>query len=230
MTTAWGGVFLTALKILIFRASREELEALGGRHLALGLILTWLVGMGRYWTHPNAHLLQYAGVGSVIYVFALSFLLFITAAGLRARDLQYRKLLTFITLTSPPAALYAIPVMRYWDLATAKEIRLWFLGIVALWRVALYVFYLRRAGGLSFSRILVGTALPIMIIVATLTFLNLDKAVFRIMGGLDVPGTPNDEAYGCLTMITILSVYGILPFLVAYVFLSTTAFSKKPPP
>jgi len=48
---------------------------LGGMHLMFGLLCAWLAGMGRYWDDPGAHLLQRLGVGSVIYVFALSFLL-----------------------------------------------------------------------------------------------------------------------------------------------------------
>jgi len=229
MSATASPVLGTAFRVLTFRATREELDSLGGRHLAFGLIVTWLVGMGRYWTHPKAHLLQYLGLGSVIYVLALSLLLYVLAAGLRARELSYRRLLTFVTLTAPPAALYAIPVSRLWDLATAQQVRLWFLGIVALWRVSLYAFYLRRAGGLSVAGAVIGTLLPIMIIVAALAGLNLEKAVFDFMRAQERPGTPNDEAYAFLVMITFLSVYGVLPVLGGYLFLLAKAFNRKPP-
>jgi len=44
-------VFATVARILAFRASSDELHTLDRRHLALGLLLTWLVGMGR-WGRP----------------------------------------------------------------------------------------------------------------------------------------------------------------------------------
>ena len=48
----------TMARVLFFRASREELLDLDRRHLALGLLATWLVGIGRYWDSPRARLYQ----------------------------------------------------------------------------------------------------------------------------------------------------------------------------
>ena len=184
--------------------------------------------MGRYWAHPGAGRLQHLGLGSVAYVFLLSLLLYLLAAGLRPKDLSYRKLLTFITLTSPPAALYAIPVDRCWDLERARSLRLWFLAAVAAWRVALYMFYLRRSGRLSAAGVVVGTLLPLIIIVVTLTVLNLERAVFNIMGGPHAPATSHDAAYAFLVMLSMLSIYGIIPVLVAYVWVSAGALRSPP--
>ena len=55
-------VLRTAARFLTFRATREELLAVDGRHLAFGLAFTWLAGMGRYWDHPSAHLAQSTGL------------------------------------------------------------------------------------------------------------------------------------------------------------------------
>ncbi|MFT7626096.1 MAG: hypothetical protein ACI9WU_005289 [Myxococcota bacterium] len=101
------------IRVLFFRATREELLTLDSRHLAFGLAATWMVGIGRYWDHPNAELGQYLGLGSVIYVFALSALLWCFLRPMRLPDFTYRHLLTYVTLTSPPAILYAIPVERF---------------------------------------------------------------------------------------------------------------------
>jgi hypothetical protein len=68
-------VFRTVARLLTFRLTQKEFLELGGMHLVFGLLCAWLAGMGRYWDDPGAHLLQRLGVGSVIYVFALSFLL-----------------------------------------------------------------------------------------------------------------------------------------------------------
>lgn len=45
----WRNVFLTVVRLLSFRATTEELLGLGSRHLAFGLLCTWIVGIGRYW-------------------------------------------------------------------------------------------------------------------------------------------------------------------------------------
>jgi hypothetical protein len=63
----------TLFRLLTFRASRDELRQFNYRHLALGLMLTWLVGMGRWWEDPHASLLQHLGIGSVVYIFLLAF-------------------------------------------------------------------------------------------------------------------------------------------------------------
>jgi hypothetical protein len=45
-SVSWHSVINTTIRLLAFRASREELAALGYKHLALGLLCTWIVGMG----------------------------------------------------------------------------------------------------------------------------------------------------------------------------------------
>lgn len=138
-------VWRTVLRVLSFRFAREEMLAVDHRHLAVGLIATWLVGMGRYWDDPLANIFQHLGVGSVIYVFALTALLWLVMRPLCPDGLSYRRLLTFVTLTSLPAMLYAIPVERFFTLAIARSINVWFLAAVAAWRVALLVLYLARS-------------------------------------------------------------------------------------
>ena len=63
-------------RVLTFRAQREELLALNRRDLVIGLLITWLVGMGRYWDNDRVEFLQKLGVGSVLYVFVLATFLF----------------------------------------------------------------------------------------------------------------------------------------------------------
>ena len=43
---------LTMLRLLCFVATEEELKALDNRHLWLGLLCVWVVGMGRWWDSP----------------------------------------------------------------------------------------------------------------------------------------------------------------------------------
>jgi hypothetical protein len=115
-------IFRTAARLLTFRITQKEFLELGGRHLVFGLVCAWLAGMGRYWDDPGAHLLQRLGAGSVIYVFALSFFLWLLIWPLRPQNWSYRNV---------AAILYAIPVERWFTLRAATNINILFLAVVA---------------------------------------------------------------------------------------------------
>ena len=203
-------------RLLTFRISREEFERFNGTYLLVGIVITWIVGMGRWWDDPEANILQHLGLGSVVYIFALAGILWFVIVPLRTEGLSYKHILTFVALTSAPALLYAIPVERFTDLATARSLNVWFLATVALWRVALLLFYLKRHVRLSLFTSFITALLPIMAIVATLTLLNLERAVFDVMGGLREPGTPDDSAYAVLFLLTFFSTLAFIPVLAIY--------------
>lgn len=206
----------TAVRLLTFRATSEELGGLNLKHLALGLLLTWLVGMGRWWEDPRAGMLQHLGIGSVVYVFVLAFFLWLILWPISPRQWSLTNVLAFIALTSPPAILYAIPVRHGLELQTAQTVRLLMLALVAGWRVALLVFYLRRTG-FSPPKTFIASLFPLTLIIFTLTSLNLEKVVFDFMGGRrKEDGTVNDVAYQVLVMITMISALMFLPLLAAY--------------
>lgn len=217
-------VIRTAVRLLTFRITREELLSLNHRHLLFGLFCTWVIGIGRYWDDPRASLLQHLGIGSVIYIFALALLLWLVIWPLRPQAWSYFNVLAFVSLVSPPAILYAIPVERLSRLETARALNTWFLAIVAAWRVALLIFYLRRHAQLKPFPITVAALLPLTLIVTTLTVLNLERAVFDIMGGLREPGTANDTAYMVLFVLTSFSVILFIPLVVCYIGLAASAF------
>src|SRR5438105_63440 len=153
---------------------------MGPRHLAFGLLCTWIVGIGRWWEDPRAGLLQHLGLGSVIYVFALALFLWLILWPLNPPHWRFGNLLTFISITSLPGIVYAIPVRHGLSLSTGQTIRLWMLAFVAAWRVLLLAFYLGRAAGLAGFLRFLGTIFPLTLIVAALTALNLEKVVFNI--------------------------------------------------
>lgn len=210
-------VFGTVLRVVTFRASREELVDRDPRLLPVGLLCTWVVGMGRWWDDPGARLLQHLGVGSVAYAFVLSAVLWLLIWPLRPRHWSYSGVLTFVLLTSPPAILYAIPVEMLTDLPTARALNLGALAIVAAWRVALLFWYLGRVAGLSLGPRVLGTLLPPMLIVVTLTFLNLERAVFSFMSSSTDPPTAHDGAYAFVVALSLLSLYAAIPILIWYV-------------
>jgi hypothetical protein len=195
---------------------------LNRRFLIIGLLVTWIVGMGRYWDDPGAHLLQHLGVGSLIYVFVMALIIWLVVHPYGNPEWRYGHVLTFVTLTSFPAIFYAIPVELYFDVDTSATMNAWFLAVVAAWRMALLFFFLRRFANLTRFATVVTALLPVCLIIVALTFLNLERAVFNIMGGIREK-TSKDTAYKILVLLTVLSFYGAIPLLIAY----TVAIVKK---
>lgn len=218
----------TCLRVLSFRFQPNEL-AFDRRLLGIGIAFTWLAGIGRYWDHPDPHLLQRLGIGSIVYVLALAALLWTVLKPLAKDRLSFLSLLTLITLTSPPALLYAIPVERFVDLGTAQSINVWFLAIVATWRVAIFLRYLRVCLELSIFRVIVAGFLPLCGIVFSLTLLNLEQAVFEIMAGLESPpGTPADGAYEVLWSLSAFSIIAGPVLLLVYLgFLTSDSIRRR---
>jgi len=166
-----------------------------------------LCGIGRYWDNPRADLWQYLGLGSVAYIFVMAFILWVVIMPLKPENWRYRNVLLFVSLTSPPAILYAIPVERFMSLHAAQSANVWFLAVVATWRVALLFKYLITVARLSGLCVVVATLLPLTLIVTVLASLNLEHVVFRIMAGLeDHERSANDSAYFVLLVITYFSV------------------------
>lgn len=191
--------------LLLFRPFRPAIRQHWPAYLAFGLVVTWLAGLGRYWDHPKAEWWQYAGLGSVAYVFVLAAFIWLIVAPLRPRNWSFLGVLIFVTLTSLPALLYAIPVEKFMSLGAAQTANVIFLAVVASWRVALLIVFLKRGAGLSNTGVMVASLLPLTIIVTALVALNLEKAVFEIMGGNREP-TQNDAAYVILMLISGMSV------------------------
>ena len=213
-------------RLLFFRISREEMLSFNSTDLFIGIICTWLVGIGRYWDDPGAKLLQYFGAGSIIYIFSLSFFIWFLLKPFSIKGWSYKNLLIFISFTSFPAIFYAIPVERFFDIDTAGTINVYFLLVVAVWRVALLIFYLRRFACLTRVQTTIATLLPLTIIVTTLTILNLERAVFEIMGGIREK-TSNDGAYGILFLLTTLSILLIMPIIISYMAIIYLKFKEE---
>lgn len=187
-------LWLQILRLLFFCANRDDLSNLSYKHLAAGLLCTWIVGMGRYWDDPCAYPMQHLGLGSVFYVFILSLLLWLVILPLRPAHWSYRQVLTYVTLTSPPAIIYAIPVEHFLSMKDATNANLYFLIIVAVWRVALMAQYLRLAAQLPLLQRLVGMLFPVTTVITLLFLLDQHRAVFQVMGGFKHHLNPREGA------------------------------------
>lgn len=208
-------LFNSLIRLLTFKLTREEMLQFTKKHFYLGLIGTWIVGMGRYWDDPGASLLQHLGLGSVIYIFLLALFIWLILLPFKIEKWSYFTVLTFIALTSFPAIFYAIPVEQFMSLAAANTVNVWFLAIVAAWRLALLFFFLRRFTKLGVGNIITVTLMPICLIIAALTMLNLHRVVFNIMGGVRNP-TPHDASYLVLMLLTGISMVLSIPLIIAY--------------
>lgn len=214
-------------RFLAFRKTSAQLHSHARSYLAFGLLVTWLVGIGRYWDSPRAELWQHLGLGSLAYVFVLALLLWLLIWPLRPQRWSYFNVLLFVTLCSPPALLYAVPVERFMSMHAAQVTNAWFLGLVAAWRVALLIVFLRRVAQLSWPSIVIATLLPLALIVVSLMFLNLEHVVFNLMAGIrDAEISSADFAYGIVVLLSVLS-YVAAPFLlIGYVIAIVVAWRR----
>jgi hypothetical protein len=207
-------------RLLSFRRPSAAIAEHWRAYLAFGLFFTWLAGIGRYWDNPRAYLWQYLGLGSVAYVFCLALLIWLLILPLKPRHWTYWNVLVFITLTAPPALLYAIPVEQFMSLQAAQSTNVWFLAIVAAWRVALLIVFLRRMAGLTGVAIIVAALLPLVVIVVALTALNLEHVVFAIMSGTRPEDqSANDASYFVVMLIAWFSMLAAPFLLLAYAWL-----------
>lgn len=202
-------------RFLTFRAPSAALREHSGAYLAFGLLLTGAAGVGRYWDSPDALLWQYLGLGSLAYVFLLALVLWALVAPLAPKNWSYRNVLLFITLTAPPALLYAIPVEMFFSFPVALALNGAFLAVVAVWRVALLFTFLSRAAGLGGFVIVVAALLPLALIVDGLAIMNLEHLVYQTMVGMrDPDGTVDDGGRAVVEFICMLAAV-LTPALLA---------------
>ncbi len=204
-------------RLLTFRRPSAAMHTGWKAFLLFGLAFTWLAGIGRYWDNPKAQLWQYLGLGSLVYVFLLALIVWLLLVPLKPKHWSYRNVLLFITLTAPPAVLYAIPVEQFMSAEAARTANAWFLIVVAAWRVALFAIFLRQLAGLSWPMVVVATLLPLVIIIITLSALNLEHVVFNIMSGIrEEDRSPNDAAYGIVFLLSVFSFLAAPVLLIGY--------------
>jgi hypothetical protein len=171
--------------------------------------------MGRYWDDKGASLMQHLGFGSIIYIFILAGFIWLILKPFFIDKWNYFTVLTFISLTSFPAILYAIPVELFFNVQTANTMNVWFLTIVAGWRLGLLYYFLNHFTGLSAGNILTVTLMPICLIITVLTMLNLHRVVFNMMSGIRSP-SPHDSSYFVLMLLTGISAIMTPILLIAY--------------
>lgn len=195
-------------RVLRFRASREDLAKGGLPLVAVGMAITWLVGIGRWWDDPRT-LEWYVrwGFGSLLYVGCLSLVLFALAAPLsrRASPDDFRVTLSFVTASALPGIVYAIPIELIAGPSAASAYNVAALIFVSLYRLALLYWFFYSVLGLP-DQAWILTSLPVAAIVAVVSMMNMGPMVVDIMGGFreTMPKSEAEsivEALGCISFI-----------------------------
>ena len=222
-------ILIDQCRFLFFLEPSRHISTHWKQYFVFGFLITWLAGIGRYWDNPRAHLFQHLGLGSLAYILFLSALLWVLFFPLKPQHWQYRNVLVFVSLCSLPALLYAIPVERFLSLDAAQTVNAWFLAIVAFWRVALLVVFLKRVAKLPPLTVVIATLLPIALIIVALSWLNLEHVVFNIMAGND-PDTQsgNDRSYFIVFFMSLFSTLLLPVLVIAYGILAYQARKKNP--
>ena len=218
-------LFRDQFRLLTFQSFKPDLARYRTAYLLFGLSTALFAGFGRYWDNPRALWWQTLGLGSLAYCFVMAFIIFVVLYPLKPQRWSYTQVLIFVSFTSMPAFLYAIPVEKFMTLKNAQVANLYFLLVVATWRVLLFVRYLKRSAELSAIKILVSFLLPIILIISLLSVLNLEHVIIKLMAGLrDDEKSVNDLAYQIVIMLTFFSFF-LLPVLIpAYLYF---IFAKK---
>ncbi|MEM8660186.1 MAG: hypothetical protein AAGF35_04805, partial [Pseudomonadota bacterium] len=216
-------ILKTQWRFLLFKPVTPNLRDHFSDYFAYVVLISLAVGVGRYWDHLDAEPWQYFGIGSLAYIFTLSLVLYLLVLPLKPRHWSFKSVLIFVGLTSLPALLYALPVERFLSIGTAQSINAMFLATVAIWRVALYVNYLKSVADLGSLDIAVAVLLPISLIVVALSILNLEHAVFQIMAGNPMPPTSGDLSY---FVVLLLSFFAFITLPVTVVLYLVAIYQK----
>lgn len=144
----WGEALSDLGRFLTLRADFALFDRLSMRHLGIGALFTWLVGMTRNWDLASASSTQAWGLQSLAYIILMAFGIWVLLLPLKAGR-GYLHVLTMVSLTSVPGLIYGVPVEMFLPMEDARNTNVAFLVVVATWRVAMAVHYLKRACDLS---------------------------------------------------------------------------------
>ena len=182
-------ILAVQFRLLTFRKTIEALPDAWWRYLGYVVLVTWIVGIGRYWDDPDAYLVQNLGIASLLYLFAMSAVLWAAIAPLADRSIPYVLIVIFVGMTALPAVLYAIPVEMFMASGSAAAANYLFLAVVAIWRVALLFVFCRRAAGLYVWGTMTAAFLPLTGIMILLATFSLEHVTFDLMSGMRVDET-----------------------------------------
>lgn len=176
--------YQSIIRILTFRARIGDIEDDLVPLLLVGILLTWVVGIGRWWDDPREiPPLARMGLGSVAYVFVLSGLLWLISYPLARERVSYLDFAAFIAATSLPGIVYALPIEAISPNSTASAYNITALIFVSAYRVSLLIWFLSKILKMSVFRAIVTTFFPISLITGVISLADLGDQIINMMGG-----------------------------------------------
>lgn len=178
--------FVDMIDVLLLRITSERIRRFGWWHLFLGVAVTWLVGVGRWYDDPMADPVRLTGVGSIVYVLFLGTFIYLVARPLASADSPLRnagKVIIAVMLTAAPAALYAFPIERFGDPDLHLNYNTAALFVVSTWRVMMFYSILRQGGEMDKKQTWAVMLVVISVILGVLGFFGVLGAVANSMGG-----------------------------------------------
>jgi hypothetical protein len=203
-------ILLDFARFIFFKPPRSNVGADWRIYLAVGLVITWIVGVGRSWDDPEATIFDLSGIGSILYVFGLGLVIWLIGAPLRPERWTYRNVVLMVTMTALPGLIYAFPIERFVAAADARTVNMSFLAIVATWRMALFAAFLVRVAKLPPASAAVVTFLPPVLIIAPISAFGFLGAVLSGMGGVRDAA---QQAQNDLIVFAAMTSWTLLPIL-----------------
>jgi hypothetical protein len=77
-------------RFAVFQPIKGDPAAHWRTYLVIGILITWIVGFGRYWDDESARLLVRSGVTSLAYALVLSAFIWLLVLGLKPQRWSYR--------------------------------------------------------------------------------------------------------------------------------------------
>lgn len=208
-------VLIDTGRVLTFRQPSGMFRDQWPLYLICGFGITLIAGAGRYWNNPRAELWQQLGLGSVAYIVVLTLVLRVLLIPFKPRASSVRNLLLFLLMSAPPGLVFLIPVEAFLSLRDAQIANAWLFGVVALWRVALLIWFLRAIARLSGLAMVVASLVPPVLIASVLTVLNLEHVVTGFFTGINPEQySAHDMSYSLLVLLSFISVCAA-PYLLA---------------
>jgi hypothetical protein len=204
-------------RFIWFQPLRGDMRTNAGTYLAIGLAITWIVGLGRTWDYTSAPWWFRTGLTSVVYALVLAGFIWVIGLALKPQRWRYQNVLLMVTMTALPGLIYAAPVERFMNADAARVANMIFLLIVAAWRMALYRHFLRKVAQLPPMETTVVWLLPPTIIIAVVGLFGTLNAIMRGMAGVRDP--VGEAIDGVVVWITLASWFVLPLLLIAFVYL-----------
>ena len=167
----------TQIRFLLFLSIKPDLKQHFGYYFSFILVVTWLVGVGRYWHNPDSLIWQRAGLSSLIYIFVVSQLLYLVVLPLRPKNWSYKEAFVLLGLTSLPGLLYAFPLESFMSFFETQIANALLFLVIGAWRFALCARSIYTLTKIGFWPTITATLVFIAAVNIPLALINMGRPI-----------------------------------------------------